>query len=142
MGCVTIFNGEGVNCNTGRGLGNTGAYRFDGYWVATANTVCGRSTLSPSNENGLHPNASFWAFYPPTLTVTYEGCNGNAPGYDCINGGCVPKSTYSTPGVFSTLAACTSGCAKNSNCTGECVSAQELAALQQAAGSLQSRICG
>ncbi len=61
--------------------------------------------------------------------------------YDCLNGGCIPKTTYNTPGVFPSLAACQSGCAKNSNCTGECVSADELAALQQAAGTVRSRLC-
>jgi hypothetical protein len=65
----------------------------------------------------------------------------SAQSYDCINGGCVPKTTYNTPGVFATLAACESGCAKNSNCTGECVSTSELAALAQAANTLQSKNC-
>jgi hypothetical protein len=62
--------------------------------------------------------------------------------YDCLNGGCIPKATYNTPGVYASLAACESGCAKNSDCTGECVSAEELAALQQATDNLRSRYCG
>jgi hypothetical protein len=62
--------------------------------------------------------------------------------YDCINGGCIPKTTYGTPGVYPNLAACQSGCAKNSNCTGECVSSLDLATLQQAADALKSRLCG
>ena len=66
--------------------------------------------------------------------------SGDQP-YDCVNGGCVPKTTYSTPGLFVSLAACQAGCAKNSTCTGECVSAEELAALQQAAGTVRSRLC-
>jgi hypothetical protein len=61
--------------------------------------------------------------------------------YDCINGGCIPKATYNTLGKYASLAACQSGCAKDSNCTGECVSAAELAALQQAANNLQSKFC-
>lgn len=73
------------------------------------------------------------------------GCGGgvdpNKP-CDCINGGCVPATTYGTPGVFPNLAACQSGCAKNSNCTGECVSPEEMAALQQAANNLRGRLCG
>ncbi len=60
---------------------------------------------------------------------------------DCINGGCVPKTTYNTPGVFPTLAACLSGCAKNSNCTGECVDPAEIAAHQQAINNLKAKIC-
>jgi hypothetical protein len=86
-----------------------------------------------------------------SLTVTIvdcalcAGCDcggiaSNQP-YDCVNGGCIPKTTYNTPGVFASLAACQSGCAKNSNCTGECVSTDEIAALQQAASALQARLC-
>jgi hypothetical protein len=62
--------------------------------------------------------------------------------HDCVNGYCLPSATYGTPGIFANLAACESGCAKNSNCTGECVSADELAALQQAANNLKARLCG
>jgi hypothetical protein len=61
---------------------------------------------------------------------------------DCVNGGCVPQATYSTPGKYANLAACLSGCGKDSPCTEECVSAAELAALRQAANALQSRLCG
>jgi hypothetical protein len=64
----------------------------------------------------------------------------NAP-HDCINGGCVPKTAYNTPGFYANLAACQSGCAKNSNCKGECVESAEIAALTQAANQLQARIC-
>jgi hypothetical protein len=62
--------------------------------------------------------------------------------YDCLNGGCIPRSVFGTPGKYETLAACESGCGKDSPCNGECVSAAEIAALQQAANNLQSRNCG
>jgi hypothetical protein len=58
---------------------------------------------------------------------------------DCVNGGCVPKT--GTPGVFPSLASCEAGCAKNSNCTGECVDPAEIAALNQSISTLRSRIC-
>ncbi|WP_309740075.1 hypothetical protein [Chamaesiphon sp. OTE_20_metabat_361] len=62
--------------------------------------------------------------------------------YDCINGNCLPKTTYSTPGKYASLTACQSGCAKDSNCSGECVSAAEIAALQQAASLVRNKLCG
>lgn len=62
--------------------------------------------------------------------------------FDCLNGGCIPKTTYNTPGVYASLSACEAGCAKNSTCTGECVSAEDMAALQAAADSVKSRLCG
>jgi hypothetical protein len=78
-----------------------------------------------------------------TITSTpgaCPSCNPDQP-CDCVNGGCVPKTTYNTPGVFATLAACESGCAKNSNCTGECVDPAEIAAHRQALNNLQSKFC-
>jgi hypothetical protein len=84
-------------------------------------------------------NVAGWYTYPEFYT---KGCglNPNVP-CDCINGGCVPKTTYNTPGVFANLAACQSGCAKNSNCTGECVDPAEIAAHRQALNNLQAKIC-
>jgi hypothetical protein len=77
------------------------------------------------------------------ISVEPYDCDGITPNqpYDCVNGGCVPKVTYNTPGVFETLAACQSGCAKNSNCTGECVDPAEIAAHQQAINNLKAKIC-
>lgn len=77
------------------------------------------------------------------LSATSSNCNDPPPdrAHDCLNGGCIPKTTYNTPGIYANLAACQSGCAKNSNCTGECVSPEELAALQQAANNLQTKFC-
>jgi hypothetical protein len=68
------------------------------------------------------------------------GIDPNAP-CDCVNGGCVPKATYGTPGKYPSLADCEAGCAKDSNCNGECVSTDEIAALQQATSNLRSRLC-
>ncbi len=81
------------------------------------------------------------------VQVSMVNCPGCIPGYDpdppcdCINGGCVPKTTYGTPGVFPNIAACEAGCAKNSNCTGECVDPAEIAAHRQALNTLQSKFC-
>jgi hypothetical protein len=85
----------------------------------------------------------YWSFYPGTFSIRYEGCEGITPNqqHDCLNGGCIPKTTYNTPGVYASLAACQSGCAKNSDCTGECVSTAEIAALAQAASNLQAKNC-
>jgi hypothetical protein len=60
---------------------------------------------------------------------------------DCINGACVPKATYNTPGKYANLAACKSGCAKDSACAGECIPSADIAALQQAANKAQANCC-
>ena len=69
------------------------------------------------------------------------GCIDPETKYDCLNGGCITALSYNTPGVFASLAACQSGCAKNSNCTGECVPTADIAALEGAAARLISRYC-
>jgi hypothetical protein len=72
-----------------------------------------------------------------------KGCAVDpAQKFDCLNGGCIPAKTYNTPGKYASLAACEGGCAKDSPCDGECVSAAEIAALQQAAEAIRSRLCG
>jgi hypothetical protein len=70
-----------------------------------------------------------------------KNCHQPDAPHDCVNGNCLPKSTYNTPGVFANLAACQSGCAQNSNCTGECVDPAEIAGLRQALNNLQSKFC-
>ena len=144
MACQTTVYGQGGDCPTGGPLGNFGSYVFAGKWTQTTVNVCSRSWIGIKDANGVnHPNSTYYAFHPSGFSITYQGCDivPNQP-YDCVNGGCVPKETYKTPGAFASLAACQSGCAKNSNCTGECVNPAELAALQQAASNLQSKICG
>lgn len=61
--------------------------------------------------------------------------------HDCINGSCIPQHQYGTPGQYPDLSTCQSGCASNSNCVGECVSPQQLAALQAAANNLKTKFC-
>ena len=111
-----------------------GGYCGGGYFVGEGVTgsITDNSTRSGSFEIVSCSNCS---------GCCTDGVNPSQS-YDCLNGGCIPKSTYSTPGVFASLAACQSGCATNSNCTGECVSTAELTALQQAASNLQSKFCG
>jgi hypothetical protein len=108
--------------------------------IATGNGAGGVYTRYAASPAWQY-NPAGWYSYPQFYL---KNCTGIDPTqkHDCVNGGCVPQSTYNTPGVYANLATCQSGCAKNSTCTGECVSAADLAALQQAAGTVQTRICG
>jgi hypothetical protein len=140
MACVVKIYGAGLNCTNGSSLGNFSTLDYPAGTTMVSVVTCGWPSLRPAT-NGviLGPN---YAYHPAGVTVTPVGCgpDPNQP-CDCINGGCVPQTTYNTPGVFPTLAACQSGCAKNSNCTGECVDPAEIAALKQAVNTLQSKIC-
>jgi hypothetical protein len=117
---VNIPNAPGTTSNVSY---NTAPAGFGGYSVSIA-------------------NVEIWpGHYFPVNSCKWEAIPDAYP-CDCINGVCLPSSTYNTPGVFATIAACDAGCAKNSECAGECVSAEELNTLQRAANSLQSIICG
>jgi hypothetical protein len=105
---------------------------------------CGGGYFASISNNYGATNAS------QVLGTVVQVSMGNCPDcselkdnqpYDCINGGCVPKKTYNTPGVFANLSACEAGCAKNSDCPGECVTAEDIANLKQAANNLQARHC-
>lgn len=61
--------------------------------------------------------------------------------FDCINGNCLPSVTYNTPGFYANQSACQSGCAKNSNCNGECVSAADMARLNQVVAQVRGKYC-
>jgi hypothetical protein len=133
----------GVNISIAGATGDLIAAGYTSMIVAD----CWEVGSSPRNGWAGHP-------YRDGDLITYEDFSGSCTNcetpdppppqgtsYDCVNGGCVPKTTYKTPGKYATLAACQSGCAKDSNCTGECVSIAEIAALQQAANNLQARLC-
>lgn len=101
--------------------------------------VDGVTDLTIEWRNGL-------TFQLQTTMVNCPNCGPPPPlsqnqPHDCINGNCLPKTSYNTPGIYSNLAACQSACAKNSNCTGECVPVAEIATLRSAVTALQQRIC-
>jgi hypothetical protein len=85
---------------------------------------------------------SAWCLDNDESIVSIESYDCEDVGFDCVNGGCVPKATYQTPGKYESLAVCEAGCAKDSTCTGECVSQQDLNALQQAAAKVRGKLCG
>jgi hypothetical protein len=96
-----------------------------------------------SMSGGWQYDPAGWYSYPD-LYLKGDCVGGLDPNvrHDCLNGGCISKVTYNTPGKYPNLAACQAACAKDSNCDGECVSAAEIAALQQAANLVKTKLCG
>ncbi len=136
--CVSTVYGSGVSCATGGAVGNYGLFTFNGRVTFSGGIQCGRSGLWVVLD-GRIIGQPYFLYGDATVDVVCKDLSGNP--CDCINGGCVPKTTYGTPGVFANLAACQSGCAKNSTCAGECVDPAEIAALKQALNTLQSKFC-
>jgi hypothetical protein len=140
MTCVVRVYGAGLKCTDGSSLGNFSSIDYPQGTTMDSVVTCNWSSFRP-NINGTLQGANY-AYHPTGLTVTLVGC-GPDPDQpcDCLNGGCVPKTTYNTPGVYANLAACQAGCAQNSPCTGECVDPAEIAAHRQALNNLQAKFC-
>lgn len=141
MVCITRIIGFGVaGCPNDTPNGIEYNLTYIGRWILGVRPNCGTNSAPFSPEGIIHPSHTFSS----VSSITYENCSAIDPNkpHDCINGGCLPATVYNTPGIFATFASCESGCAKNSNCKGECVSVEELAALQQAANNLRGRLCG
>lgn len=141
MACTTNFEGQYGDCNTGGAQPGIHSFSAPGKLVPGTFGQCGYSWQVMRYADGSHYPISF---ANGTLVYSYVDCQGipTESGYDCINAGCVGKSLYQTPGKYATLAACQSACAKDSNCTGECVDPAEIAQLNQAINQLKSKYCG
>jgi hypothetical protein len=140
MACITRIQGYGANPQTG--ISNDTFYdlTYQGRCTLAQSPAFATGTLTPRYPDGsFHPDHVFSS----VSSITYEGCDPLEPNQrnDCVNGSCLPLTIYGTPGVFASLAACQSGCAQNSNCTGECVDPTEIAGLRQALNNLQSKFC-
>jgi len=101
------------------------------------------AAISNTNFDEIVQTSNSAQYLPGSIFLELIEANPIPPNqpFDCLNGGCIPKATYNTPGVFPSLAACQLGCAKNSNCAGECVSPAQMADLQSATANLIARYC-
>jgi hypothetical protein len=94
----------------------------------------GKFTDGNSTCKSLSVNVVDCSNCPNCCGVSVQKC-------DCLNGGCISQQTYNTPGKYASLEDCQARCAKDSNCDGECVSAAEIAALQQTANLVRNKLC-
>jgi hypothetical protein len=76
----------------------------------------------------------FRCYQPGTLVITTL-----AKTYDCINGACIQKTAYNTPGIYNSLAECESIC--GTGCSGKCISNVEWAQIEGLANQLKSKNC-
>lgn len=143
MSCTTTVRGQGGNLSTCGSNNTNHVITYPGRIVLRMlpyPSPGNCSFLRPVNEQGITIGSDG---FTSVQSITYSaGCEPlRESAYDCLNGGCIPKSAYGTPGVFANLANCLSGCATNSTCRGECVSPEQIAALQQAANAVRPRLC-
>lgn len=59
--------------------------------------------------------------------------------YDCLNGICVEKKAYNTPGIFKSLSECETAC--GTGCSGQCIPNDEWNKIQSLANQLKNKNC-
>ncbi len=59
--------------------------------------------------------------------------------YDCINGACVPETTYGTLGLYPSLSACETAC--GTGCSGKCISNSEWAQIEGLSNQIKNINC-
>lgn len=109
---------------------------YDVYFVGT------------TNNRIVYPNG-MWDVYRPPEFFHKGSCPPSAlptpldpsQRFDCINGNCLPATSYNTQGFYSNQADCIAGCAKNSPCKGECVPQNEIQNLRTSVSKLKDRVC-
>lgn len=73
-----------------------------------------------------------------------NGCKGPPPPppsarYDCVNGSCLEKGRYSTPGIYESLSECEQNCGPG--CGGVCVSNTDWAKISSLVAMLKNKDC-
>ncbi|MBD2243222.1 hypothetical protein [Nostoc sp. FACHB-888] len=59
--------------------------------------------------------------------------------YDCINGACIKKDVYKTPGFYKSLSECEIACGVG--CSGKCISNSEWSQIENLSSQLRLRNC-
>lgn len=89
-----------------------------------------------------YPNNTYYLVTwqsPPTLIKRGDTCALPAVKYDCINGACLPKATYNTPGLYQSLEDCEVAC--GAGCSGKCISNSEWAQIEGLSDEVRSTNC-
>ncbi|WP_200327558.1 hypothetical protein [Sphaerospermopsis aphanizomenoides] len=72
--------------------------------------------------------------------ATYGSCDAcSNDKYDCLNGACIDKDIYKTPGIYQSIEECQVAC--GTGCSGVCLTASEWSTIQGLASQNKSRHC-
>lgn len=95
---------------------------------------------SGSSQEILLESTSSSQFTITQLSLTGDCAPPPITYYDCINGACLPKTTYNTPGIYASLLACEEVC--GTGCSGKCISNADWAAIEALAQKHLQQDCG
>jgi hypothetical protein len=101
-------------------------YTFLTFFAGQNAYSCFVNGVNPLSDAGWLLNSCSWILEP------------NEP-YDCINGACIKKSVYSTPGLYQSLSDCEIAC--GTGCSGKCLSNADWAQIKSLSNQLKTRNC-
>ncbi|MEH2319000.1 hypothetical protein [Nostoc sp.] len=136
MSCTTTVHGSGLNGGNGASLGNYGDYTFTGRVTFAATTFNGFAGLQMYID-GVSQGTGY-IFYTDAY-ILYTTCEPLQIEYDCINGACTAKTTYSTPGLYKSLGACEIAC--GTGCSGKCLSNADWAQIENLSSQIMNKNC-
>jgi hypothetical protein len=136
---------------------NNGHVNVDLIWRPSWDSSVALPTVSISS---VSPNG--WTYYNDGLGGLFGGAgwystpeyylkNCQSGSYDCVNGQCITKSTYNTPGIFATLVECQAVCTSN-GCSAPaanycpegkvCIDSSEWSQIEELASQNRAKHCG
>ncbi|MEH1959859.1 MAG: hypothetical protein V7L05_08225 [Nostoc sp.] len=140
-------------------LGNKSHSNFSLVVVETGITCGGYSFKIVDNNTGT----TIYTSTSPAKNVHLDIIDNDTgqpppttPKYDCINGQCISKNTYSTPGIYATLADCQAVCANGGACAAGkqcvdpttfcpdgkiCIEQSEFSSIEALISKINSEVC-
>lgn len=139
------FYGQGVYSNAYFeyfACGKSATYQFNGVgyslYIDGVNLGGNGYQYRAGTQNIEQVNAAT----PTSGFVTSGSCSGCEiiiEHYDCINGACINKNTYNTPGLYKSLSECETVC--GTGCSGKCISNSDWSTIEGLASQLKNKNC-
>jgi hypothetical protein len=98
-------------------------------WITRARNPATGEILAQANSSTCH-NLN-WKRYENTCPASTS--------YDCINGACISKVIYNTPGMYESLEVCETAC--GTGCSGKCISNSDWVQIEGLANKLKQKNC-
>lgn len=121
------------------GVENVRGYSDDDPYFGLTSGGSQWSLLSAADGRVMYPN---WIGASITPIIDNKIFTPDTPPpiqYDCVNGACLPKTTFNTPGIYATLSECEINC--GTGCSGKCLSNEDWAQIEGLAAQLKNKNC-
>ncbi|MDF5736799.1 MULTISPECIES: hypothetical protein [unclassified Nostoc] len=141
MSCTLTVNFLTPGYNNGSDVGSFTVP--DGSYKTAYKVVIGPGSTYELRVDGTNGTIVLATYNPGAIEVTIASSSNSCPApidaFDCINGSCINKNVYSTPGLYSSLSDCEIAC--GTGCSGKCVSNADWAQIESLSSQIMNRNC-